>query len=160
VPDHLSNLDVSEVGYRQLSLISSGSQPWNASQEVGQLAKQRKSSMNTENHGKNIVQSCPFSYPRGRSPLSLISSTISTTLQDFCFSYSHRSIRSRHPARFGTYICPRLQKISFSLQHSLVQKPEAYSHPHRRWAARCFILLVWTSRCRGKVTAQLLIPYH
>ena len=46
------------------------------------------------------------------------------------------------PSAFGTYICPRLQKISFFFQQSLVQKPEAYSHPHRRWAARCSVLLV------------------
>lgn len=46
------------------------------------------------------------------------------------------------PSAFGTYICLRLQKISLFLQRSLVQKPEAYSHPHRRWAARCSVLLV------------------
>ena len=57
------------------------------------------------------------------------------------FSYSHRSIRSRHPALWYLYLSPSAKDLTFPSALTCT-KPGAYSHPHRRWAARCFILLV------------------
>ena len=87
-----------------------------------------------------ILYSLALFYPRGRS--APLSPNRAPYLQLYrILSYSHRSIKSRRPA-LGTYICSHLQEISLSLSAFTCTKPEAYSHPHRRWAALCVILLV------------------
>jgi hypothetical protein len=62
------------------------------------------------------------------------------------------------PSAFGTYICLRLQKISISFSGRLYKSPKLIHIP--TGAGRRAALYFWlTSRCRGMVAAQLLIPY-
>lgn len=127
---------------------------------IGQLSKQQKNSQTRRLVMVRIIYSLALFITREVDRLlSLHRAPYLHLYRIFVFPTHTDRLKSRHPALSVPISVPVSKRSPFSFSTPLYKSPKLIHIPTGA-GRRAALYFWWTSRCRGMVTAQLLIPYR